>query len=218
MRLWNHDDDVVRKAGTGDHPPLLSKQLRVCSGIATKETADRSRAIMEEAKLDPDVGEPSFPPLKKPLNGESSAARVNRIVCAAALELPTGEIVTGCNSPLLHASSALILNAVKVLAGIDHEIDLIPPAIVQSVTAMKRDVLKGRGVSLNLDETLICLAMSRAINEDARKASEELPKLMGCEVHMTHIPSSGDSSGLRKLLLNVTSDPRFPSSNLYNPA
>ncbi|OQA41192.1 MAG: hypothetical protein BWY50_01882 [Spirochaetes bacterium ADurb.Bin315] len=143
---------------------------------------------------------------------------VNRIVCAAALELPTGEIATGCNSPLLHASSALILNAVKILAGIDHEVDLIPPAIVQSVTAMKRDVLKGRGVSLNLDETLICLAMSRAINEDARKASEELPRLMGCEVHMTHIPSSGDSSGLRKLLLNVTSDPRFPTSNLYNPA
>lgn len=142
---------------------------------------------------------------------------VNNVVCAAALELPNGEIATGCNSPLLHASSALILNAVKMLAGIDHEVDLIPPAIVQSVTAMKRDVLKGRGVSLNLDETLICLAMSCAISEDAKRASEELPRLMGAEVHMTHIPLSGDSSGLRKLLLNVTSDPRFPTSNLYNP-
>ncbi len=173
---------------------------------------------MEEAKLDPNQ-RVVVPAAQEALRrGIERGKGVNRIVCAAALELPTGEIATGCNSPLLHASSALILNAVKILAGIDHEVDLIPPAIVQSVTAMKRDVLKGRGVSLNLDETLICLAMSRAINEDARKASEELPRLMGCEVHMTHIPSSGDSSGLRKLLLNVTSDPRFPTSNLYNPA
>ena len=213
------DDDVVRKAGEQE---IIRRYYRssceYVQGIATKETADRSRAIMEEAKLDPDQ-RAVVPAAQEALKrGIERGKGVNRIVCAAALELPTGEIVTGCNSPLLHASSALILNAVKVLAGIDHEVDLIPPAIVQSVTAMKRDVLKGRGVSLNLDETLICLAMSRAISEDARKASEELPKLMGCEVHMTHIPSSGDSSGLRKLLLNVTSDPRFPTSNLYNPA
>ncbi|MGH0053310.1 MAG: hypothetical protein ACQ5SW_07985 [Sphaerochaetaceae bacterium] len=142
---------------------------------------------------------------------------INGIVCAAAIELSDGRIVTGCNTPFLHASSALILNAVKVLAGIKHEIDLIPAAIVQSVTAMKRDVLKGRGVSLNLDEVLICLAMSCAISEDANRASTVLPLLNGCEVHMTHIPSSGDTTGLRKLALNVTSEPTFPTSNMYNP-
>ncbi|MGE4583841.1 MAG: DUF1846 domain-containing protein [Sphaerochaeta sp.] len=213
------DDAVVRKAGEQE---IIRRYYRAAceyvQGISNKETVERSRSIMEAAKLSPSdriVVPAALDALER---GISRNKGINGIVCAAAIELPDGQIVTGCNSPLLHASSALILNAVKVLAGIDHEVDLIPPAIVQSVTAMKRDVLKGRGVSLNLDEVLICLAMSCAISEDAKKASQVLPLLNGCEVHMTHIPSAGDTSGLRKLVLNVTSEPQFPTSNLYNPA
>ena len=63
----------------------------------------------------------------------------------------------------------------------------------------------------------MCSSDLCAISEDAKRASAYLPDLNGCEVHMTHIPSSGDTSGLRKLQLNVTSDPRFPTANLYNP-
>lgn len=213
------DDEVVRKAGQQE---IIRRYYRAAceyvQGIGSKETVERSRSIMEGAKLS--TGDrPVVPAASAALEtGLERGKGINGIVCAAAIELADGSIVTGCNSPLLHASSALILNAVKVLAHIDHEVDLIPPAIVQSVTSMKRDVLRGRGVSLNLDEVLICLAMSCAISEDAKKASAVLPQLNGCEVHMTHIPSSGDSSGLRKLALNVTSDPRFPTSNLYNPA
>jgi len=213
------DDQVVRQAGQQE---IIRRYYRAAceyvQGIGSKETVERSRLIMEGAKLCTS-DRPVVPAASLALeSGIERGKGINGIVCAAAIELADGRIVTGCNSPLLHASSALILNAVKVLAHIDHEVDLIPPAIVQSVTSMKRDVLKGRGVSLNLDEVLICLAMSCAISEDAKKASAVLPQLNGCEVHMTHIPSSGDSSGLRKLVLNVTSDPRFPTSNLYNPA
>jgi uncharacterized protein (UPF0371 family) len=213
------NDEVVRKAGEQE---IIRRYYRAAceyvQGIGTKDTVERSLSIMEGAKLSSE-NRSVVPAAKHALErGIERNKGINGIVCAAAIELPDGRIVTGCNSPFLHASSALILNAVKVLADIDHEIDLIPPAIVQSVTAMKRDVLKGRGVSLNLDEVLICLAMSCAISEDAKKASGVLPLLRGCEVHMTHIPSSGDSSGLRKLVLNVTSDPRFPTSSLYNPA
>lgn len=213
------NDEVVRKAGQQE---IIRRYYRAAceyvQGIGSKETVERSRSIMESAKLS-SGDRVVVPAAQKALeNGIARNKGLNGIVCAAAIELSDGRVVTGCNSPLLHASSALILNAVKALAGIDHEVDLIPPAIVQSVTAMKRDVLKGRGVSLNLDEVLICLAMSCAISEDAKRASAVLPKLNGCEVHMTHIPSSGDSSGLRKLVVNVTSEPRFPTSNLYNPA
>lgn len=212
------NDEVVRGAGQQE---IIRRYYRsACEyiqGIGNQETVERSRSIMEDAKLTFEDRKVVTAAQKALEHGLSTGKGINGIVCAAAIELPDQRIVSGCNSGLLHASSALILNAVKVLSGIDHEIDLIPPAIVQSVTAMKRDVLKGRGVSLNLDETLICLAMSCAISEEARKASAVLPLLNGCEVHMTHIPSSGDSSGLRKLLLNVTSDPRFPTSNLYNP-
>lgn len=213
------NDAVVRKAGQQE---IIRRYYRAAceyvQGIGSKETVERSRSIMEGAKLS--INDRSVvPAAQKALeDGIARGKGLNGIVCAAAIELPDGRIVTGCNSPFLHASSALILNAVKVLANIDHEVDLIPPAIVQSVTAMKRDVLKGRGVSLNLDEVLICLAMSCAISGEAKKASAVLPLLNACEVHMTHIPSSGDSSGLRKLVLNVTSEPRFPTSNLYNPA
>jgi uncharacterized protein (UPF0371 family) len=139
------------------------------------------------------------------------------ITCAAALELHDGTIVTSWNSSLMHASSSLVLNALKHLAQIPQSIDLIPKAIISSITAMKRDVLRGRGVSLNLDEMLICLAMSATINPTAQAALERLPQLSGCEAHMTHIPSAGDSTGLRKLGINVTSEPKFPTSNLYNP-
>jgi len=213
------DDEVVRKAGEQE---IIRRYYRAAceyvQGIGSKVTVERSLSIMEGAKLSSE-NRNVVPAAKHALErGIERNKGINGIVCAAAIELPDGRIVTGCNSPFLHASSALILNAVKVLADIDHEIDLISPAIVQSVTAMKRDVLKGRGVSLNLDEVLICLAMSCAISENAKKASDVLPLLQGCEVHMTHIPSSGDSSGLRKLVLNVTSEPRFPTSSMYNPA
>jgi uncharacterized protein (UPF0371 family) len=114
----------------------------------------------------------------------------------------------------LHASSALVLNALKVLAGIEKEKDIINSRIIASVTAMKRDVLSGKGVSLNLDETLIALAMSAAEDEESRKALEKLPLLRDTEVHMTHIPSPGDSSGLRKLGVQFTSDPKYPAKNV----
>ncbi len=138
------------------------------------------------------------------------------ITCAASIQLNDGRFVTGHNSSFMHASSALVLNSLKVLAGIDKSVELIPHQVVDSVTAMKRDVLRGRGVSLNLDETLICLAMSAAINADAKRALDKLPLLRGCESHMSHIPSAGDSSGLRKLGINVTSEPKFPSTSMRN--
>ena len=138
------------------------------------------------------------------------------ITCAAAIQLNDERFVTAHNSNLMHASSALVLNALKVLAGIDKETELIPHQVLDSVYAMKRDNLRGRGISLNLDETLICLAMAATMDENAKKALAMLPKLRGCESHMSHIPSAGDSTGLRKLGINVTSEPKFPTNNMRN--
>ena len=213
------NDQVVRKAGEQE---IIRRYFRAAceyiQGIGSKKTEDRCLSIMESANLSFN-DRPVVPASQQALaKGIERNKGLNGIVCAAALQLDDGRIVTGCNSSLLHASSALILNAVKTLAGIDHSVDLISPSIVTAVTSMKRDILRGRGVSLNLDEVLICLAMSGAISKDVQKAVDMLPLLKGCEVHMTHIPSAGDSSGLRKLAVNVTSDPRFPTANLYNPS
>jgi uncharacterized protein (UPF0371 family) len=116
----------------------------------------------------------------------------------------------------MHAASALILNAAKHLAGIPENIHLIPESIISSVRFLKDKVLDGRRVSLDLDEVLIALAISAAINPAAQTAMEKLKELQGCEAHLTHLASSGDEAGLRKLGINHTSDPQFASRRLVD--
>ena len=212
------DDGVVRKAAEQE---IIRRYLKsACDyveGLGTKETEERSKEIMLRCSLSP-KDRPVVPAAEMAL--ESGIARnkgLNGIVCAAAIELPDGSIVTGCNSALMHASSSVILNALKALAKIPDEVYLIPSTIIESVTTVKRDILLGRGVSINLDELLICLAMSATIDKNAKEALFYLPMLKGCEMHLSHIPSSGDTAGLRKLGMHVTSDPRYPRANLYNP-
>jgi uncharacterized protein (UPF0371 family) len=141
----------------------------------------------------------------------------NEGVCVgAALELPDGTIITGKNSPVLHAASAVVLNAAKKLAGIPKKIHLLPPIVTASIAGMKRDVLGRKSLSLSLDETLIALSVGAAMNPSAQAGMEALKSLAGCELHLTHIPSAGDEGGLRRLGLNATSDPFFASNNLFS--
>lgn len=185
-------------------------------GIGSNDTINRIKLLMEALRL--------TLTMRSTVRGAEDALKKavakgkgrDGIVCAAAMELPDGTIVSGSNSETLHAASALVLNAAKRLAGIPKAIDLIPKQTIESIRHLKRDVLSGRRVSLDLDETLICLAMSAPINPSAQYALEKLPLLRGCEVHFTHLPSVGDSNGLRKLGLNTTSEPRFPSTNLHD--
>jgi uncharacterized protein (UPF0371 family) len=136
------------------------------------------------------------------------------ICCGAAIELPDGTLVTGKNSPLLHAASSLVLNAIKHLAGIPDKIHLLSPNITASIGVLKREILGGKTESLNLDETLVALSISSTTNPSAQLAMEKLKELSGCEMHLTHIPPSGDAAGLKRLGVNLTSDPNFPSKNL----
>ncbi|MDX1285127.1 MAG: DUF1846 family protein, partial [Draconibacterium sp.] len=82
-------------------------------------------------------------------------------------------------------------------------------------TYLKKEILKGKKVSLDLEETLIALSISATSNPAAQMAVENLVQLKGCEVHLTHIPTPGDEAGLRKLAVNLTSDPDFSSKNLF---
>ena len=92
---------------------------------------------------------------------------------------------------------------------------LLPPNIMESIGHFKKDVLRGKMVSLDLDETLIALSISDTMNPAAQMAAEKLKELAGCEVHMTHISTPGDEAGLRKLGLNLTSDPDFSTKCLF---
>ncbi|MHA1745104.1 MAG: DUF1846 domain-containing protein [Promethearchaeota archaeon] len=139
----------------------------------------------------------------------------NGIFVGAALLLHDGQIITGKNSPLMHSSSSLILNAIKYLAKMPDEIDLISRSVIDSIQAFKTNILNTQKLSLSLEETLIALSISATTNPSAQVAMERLKDIRGTEVHMTHIPSLGDEVGWRKLGVNLTTDPRFAGTQLF---
>ncbi|MEQ8213979.1 MAG: hypothetical protein ABRQ35_08780, partial [Smithellaceae bacterium] len=137
------------------------------------------------------------------------------IYCGAAIELKDGTIITGSNSPLMHAASSVIIHAIKYLAGIPKKIKLLPPNITGSICRLKTEILGEKNVSLDLEEALIALSISSTSNTAAELAMEKLKDLEGCEVHMTHIPTPGDEAGMRRMGVNLTSDPNFSTNNLF---
>lgn len=126
---------------------------------------------------------------------------------AAAMELPNGKIVVGKTKELLGASAALLLNAVKELGGIDHEIKLISPESIAPIQELKVKYLGSTNPRLHTDEILIALSTCAATDENAQKALEQLPKLRGCQVHTTVLLSDIDKKIFKKLGLELTSDP-----------
>ena len=107
------------------------------------------------------------------------------------------------------------MNSIKELAGISDETHLLPPNIIESIRGLKKNTLSVKTLNLDLEEVLIALSISAATNPTAKKAMEKLKELKGCDAHITHIPTPGDEAGLRKLGINLTSDPNFSSKNLF---
>ena len=128
---------------------------------------------------------------------------------AAAMELPGGQIVTGKTSSLLGASSALLLNALKALAGIDDSLHLIAPEIIDPIQHLKVDHLGNRNPRLHTDEVLIALSICATTDPTAEMAMEQLDKLRGCEVHSSVILSPVDEKVFKRLGVNLTCHPRY---------
>ena len=135
---------------------------------------------------------------------------------AAAMKLPDGTIVTGKTTSLLGACSALVLNALKKLAGIEKEVILLSPDIIEPIQDLKTQILGNHNPRLHVDEILITLSIAATTNENARLAFEQLPKLRGCEAHSTVILSSVDSDTFRKLGVNITCEPKYQTHKLYH--
>ena len=135
---------------------------------------------------------------------------------AASIELEDGSIISGKNSPLLRCNSAMILNALKHLAGIRDSVLLIPKAILEPICKLKTESLGGHNPRLHLDEILLALSISAVTNPLAGMALEQLPKLRGCQSHSTVILSEMDNGTLRKLGVDHTSDPVYETRELYH--
>jgi uncharacterized protein (UPF0371 family) len=184
-------------------------------GFTEKETVQKVELFIKDFNLEPEYRNVVGPARQAAVEAQENNKGNEGIFCGAAIALKDGSVVTGNNSPLMHAASSLVLHAIKHLAGIPPKIKLLPPYITDSISNLKTEMLHEKTVSMDLEETLIALSVSATTNSAAQLAIEKLKELHGCEVHITHIPTPGDEAGLRRLGVNLTSDPNFPTKNLF---
>ncbi len=210
-------DDAVTQGASKQE--LIRRYFRYrceyAMGFTDRETVQRVELFLKDFGLKPEdrsVVEPARAAAQEAREQEKGN---EGIYCGAAIELPDGTIITGNNSPLLHAASSLVIHAIKQLADVPGKIKLLPEYITDAVRNLKTGILEEKSVSLDLEETLIALSISSTTNPAAKLALEKLKDLRECEVHMTHIPTPGDEAGLRRLGVRLTSDPNFSSKNLF---
>ena len=184
----------------GSYSNFLSSSRQKVSGVV-KQDRFKLELLMNQAGIAP--GEREV---------EKKAAACSEAIDgapAAAIELADGSIVTGKTGPLLGAASSALLNALKRLAGIDQEIDLVSSKAIEPIQQLKTTYLGSKNPRLHTDEILIALSSSAYENPIAAAAMRELPKLRGCDIHTTVILSGVDIDTLKKLGLNLTSTPHY---------
>ena len=135
---------------------------------------------------------------------------------AAALELPDGQIITGKTSPLLGASAAVLLNALKTLAQLNDDLHLISPSVIEPIQTLKTAYLGSKNPRLHTDEILIALSICAATDENAKLALEQLPKLNGCQAHTSVLLSSVDIKQFKRLNVHLTSEPIYENKRIYH--
>lgn len=135
---------------------------------------------------------------------------------AAALELADGRMVTGKTSDLLGASAALLLNALKELAGIDHKAHVISPEAIEPIQTLKTAYLGSKNPRLHTDEILIALSISAATSEKAKLALAQLPRLSGCQAHTSVMLSMVDIKQFKRLSVQLTSEPVYEDKRIYH--
>ena len=201
------DDEVCREASLQEIIRRYYSSLnRLVKEECKPEELYKIELLMKQAKISTEARKVVSAALLKAETGEGPAA---------AMELADGRLITGKTSDLLGASAALILNATKALAGIDKEIHLISPTVIEPVQTLKTKYLGSTNPRLHTDEILIALSMSAALNDVARLALDQLPKLRGCQVHTSVMLADVDIKVFKKLGIQLTSEPRYEYKRLY---
>lgn len=185
-----YDTLCQKRQGKADDEQLMKIELLMKQAAITTE----ERPVISAAKI------------KAAATGEP----------ATAIELPDGRLITGKTSELLGASSAMLLNALKTLANIDDDVQLISPTIIEPIQNLKVKHLRNKNPRLHTDELLIALSICAVTDEKAKRAMEQLQNLTGSEVHSSVILSQVDRKVLRKLGVNLTCEPEYQTQNLYH--
>ncbi len=202
------DDAVCREASRQEIVRrYFATRCAIKRGTAEEEAAFKIELLMNQSGIAPEDRPVVCPALKLE---ESTGAP------AAAIELPDGTIITGKNSSLLGAASAMLLNALKALGGIPRELDLISKIVIEPIQSLKVDYLGNRNPRLHTDEILTALAICAATNPMAQLAMEQLSRLRGCEMHSSVMLSSVDENTLRRLGINLTCEPKHQTQRLFH--
>ena len=152
----------------------------------------------------------------RPVVAAANARAAETGAPAVSIELPDGTIVTGKTSSLLGASSACLMNALKKLAGINKELLLIAPSVIEPIQHLKIEHLGNHNPRLHTDELLIALSICAVTNPLAELAIDQLGKLRGCEAHSTVILSRVDENLFSKIGVNITYEPKYQAKKLYH--
>ena len=202
------DDEACRDASNQEIIRRYYAALKgLAEGTSEEEEAFKIELLMKQAHITLDDRKVVGAALQKAelTNGP-----------AAALELPDGQIITGKTTPLLGASSALLLNALKALAGLDDDLHLISPSVIEPIQKLKIGFLGSKNPRLHTDEVLIALSICAATDPNAKLALEQIPKLNGCQAHTSVMLSSVDIKQFKRLNVQLTSEAKYENKRIYH--
>ena len=200
------DDKVCREASNQEIIRRYYAALKgLLEGKSEEDEAFKIELLMKQAHITSDDRKVIQAALKR---AEETGAP------AAAMELPDGQIVTGKTSPLLGAASAVMLNALKKLAGLDDALHLIAPSVIEPIQKLKTAYLGSRNPRLHTDEVLIALSISAATDKNAQLALEQIPNLKGCQAHTSVMLSSVDIKQFKRLSVDLTSEAIYENKKI----
>ncbi len=202
------DDEACREASKQEIIRRYYTSLdNLAEGTATEDEAFKIELLMKQANISTS---------DRAVVGAALEYAKETDGPAAAMELDDGRIIRGKTSNLLGASAALVLNALKELAGLDHKLHVISPEAIEPIQKLKVDYLGSHNPRLHTDEVLIALSMSAATSPAAQKALEQIPKLKGCQVHTSVMLSDVDVKIFKKLGVQLTSEAKYENKNIYH--
>ena len=201
------DDAVCREASNQEIIRRYYAALKgLVEGTSDEEEVFKLKLLMNQAHITIDE--------RKVVQAALNRAKQTKAP-AAALELEDGTIITGKTTPLLGASSALLLNALKTLAGLDDELHLISPTVIEPIQKLKTEYLGSKNPRLHTDEVLIALSMCAATDKNAQLALEQIPKLQCCQAHSSVMLSTVDIKVFKRLGIQLTSEPKHENKKIY---
>ncbi len=201
------DDEVCRKAAAQEIIRRYYQSLkRRLEGACGEEEVARQEMLLKEAGVTVH---------DRPVVDAALARAEETGTPAAALQLPDGTIITGKTSPLLGACAAMLLNALKVLAGIDHKVHVISPSAIEPIQKLKTQYLGSKNPRLHMDEVLIALSVSAAGDPIAQQALDMLPRLQGCQAHTSVMVGEVDIKEFKKLQIQATFEAKYENNSVF---